>query len=130
MKKVIILFITLVLISNTSLALDIKSSECKNDTIETYHLIENVPYSAKEEGFSCDYAPLEMVFGYNGINTSKIEIFYSAGGGYSQGYGFPLKRALAFPVRKPPVKFLCLGDLTVGGADDYKFLANLYGCSY
>ena len=50
--------------------------------------------------------------------------------GYSQGYKTPIKRFFEAPLRKLPLRYRCLGDLTIGGSEDYKFLANLLGLKF
>jgi len=133
MYKKTILNILLVLIlftsgiSQSTMSIAVEELE---ESSEVHHIIENVPYVAKEKNLSCNYSPVEMVFRYYGINVSMYEIFYNVGGGYAQGYGCPLKRRFSFPPKDKPIKFKCMGDLTIMGADDYKFLTNLYGCTY
>jgi hypothetical protein len=94
------------------------------------YLIEGVPYVEKKDSLSCDYAPIDMVLRYYGLNVTDVEICYFAGGGYSQGYQIPLKRLFNSPLRKIPYRFTCNGDLLVGGPDDYRFMANLLGLSF
>ena len=108
----------------------VRSANTENFNEKARYVVDGVPYTQKVKGLSCDYGPLEMVFRYYGINISKYEIFYFSGGGYSMGYGIPVKRFFEMPPRKPPYSFTCVGDLSVGGPDDYRFLANLFGLSF
>jgi uncharacterized protein YkuJ len=106
------------------------TQQINNNQESESHVISDVPYAEKTEGFSCDYAPLEMVFRYYNINITATDIFYTVGGGYGMGYGVPLSRIFNYPFRKLPLKFICACDRASGGTEDYKFLANLYGCTF
>ncbi len=135
MTKNKILVILLIVIVNISTFVSVSSADIEKTYIKAMndddnYVIEGVPYAQKNKRLSCDYAPIEMVFRYYGVNITQYEIVYFSGGGYSQGYGIPLKRVFEMPPRKLPFRFACLGDLLVGGADDYKFLANLHGLSF
>jgi len=101
-----------------------------NTSDEDCYLIKGVPYAEIKNGLSCDYATIEMVFRYYGVNISSTEVFYFSGGGYSMGYKLPSERIIDTPRRRIPVRFVCNGDLSVGGLDDYKFLGSLFGLSF
>lgn len=94
------------------------------------HVIKNVPYVAQEELIYCEYAAVEMVLEYYGINTSQTEILYFVGGGYSMAYKPTIASILTPPAIHPPFKFRFCTDEICGGTEDYKFLADMLGLSF
>jgi hypothetical protein len=94
------------------------------------HVIKGVPYVGQDAIIYCEYASVETVLKYYGLNTTQTEILYFIGGGYSFGYKPRFLRTITVPLIRPPYKFRFWANEITGGTDDYEIMANLLGLSF
>ncbi len=128
--KVIVYLITILIIFPNMVNLTNASqtvSNANNFENESY-VIKNVSYVSQKEVIFCEFAAIETVLRYYGLNISQIELFYQIGGGFSMAYkpSFDIKP----PIIHPPHKFKFWTDETCGGTEDYNLFANLQGLSF
>jgi len=129
-KKIVCLITFLIIFTNgitITTANQEQNTSIYSENNECY-VIEGVPYISQDETIFCEYAAIEIVLKYYGLNISQIDIFYHIGGGFSMGYKPSFD--LTPPIIQPPFKFKFWTDETCGGTYDYKFLANIYGLSF
>lgn len=132
-KIIVIQLIVIIILSSNAFSLTLKTETDLVDVQEktfNKHVIENVPYAWQQELIYCEFASVEMVLRYYGINISQIEIIYSVGGGYSAACKPNLKTAITPPRIRLPYKLSLWTDETSGGTDDYEFLAQIHGLSF
>jgi len=94
------------------------------------YVIKGVPYVGQEQLIYCEYASVETVLRYYGINATQTEILYFIGGAYSFGYKPKFTRTITTPLIRPPYKFRFWANEITGGTDDYKLMANFFGLSF
>ena len=126
-QQIVILAVILFIMLNSSVVA-ISSNNTTYLNNPQVHIIEDVPYIKQKGHRYCMFACYEMLYKYFGVNTTKIEIMYNMGGGYSLGYKPNLDRVIHMPHIHPPYRFSIHSNTEMSqGTDDHQFLANLFG---